>query len=221
MKKSMIVLAAAALIPLTSVAQDSKTPPAKPTGAKEVVPGKALIQTIKLDEYVKNVGPDEIIEKMDSTGKGNPDIFVVFKKNENGSRQLIMQSFDLNRDKKIDLVKKFEKGKMVRTEMDLDYDGMVDVVSEYDVANGELKKKIQADGATNIWKYYFQNELRKKEVDRNSDGRPDMWVYFRNGKVLRTEIDQNFDGRIVRVEGALSPNKGKKTATGATVPTEP
>jgi hypothetical protein len=91
----------------------------------------------------------------------------------------------------------------------------VDVVSEFDVATGELKRKIQADGNTNIWKYYFRNELRKKEVDRNSDGKPDMWVYYRNGKVLRTEVDQNFDGKIIRIEGPLNPTKDKKTTAKA------
>lgn len=171
---------------------------------------KALIHAIKLDDYLKNLQPNEVLEKMDSSGKGDADIFIIFKKNDDGSRQLVTQLFDLNRDKKIDLVKHFEKGHLVRTEADLDYDGYVDVVSDYDPQSGELKKKIQADGATNIWKYYFHNELRKKEVDRNSDGKPDMWVYYRNGKILRTEIDQNFNGKIVRVDGALSPNKGKR-----------
>ena len=96
--------------------------------------------------------------------------------------------------------------------MDLDYDGIVDVVSEYDPITGELKKKTQADGTTNIWKYYFKNELRKKEVDdRNSDGKPDMWVYYRNGKVIRTEVDKDFTGKIVRIDGPLNPVKDKKS----------
>jgi len=181
------------------------------SGGDEVVKGKVLVHTIKLDEYLKNIGPGQVLEKMDSQGHGNPDIFVISRKNDDGSKTLIMQLFDLNRDGKIDLVKHFEKGKLIRTEMDLDYDGKVDVVSEYDPQTGELKKKIQADGTTNIWKYYFKNEIRKKEVDRNSDGKPDMWVYYRNGKVIRTEVDKTFDGKIVRIEGPLNPNKDKKS----------
>lgn len=180
--------------------------------AQEVAKGKALVQTIKLDDYLKNLDPDEVVEKLDSLGKNNPDIFIIFKKKEDGSKQLVMQLFDLNRDGKIDLAKHFEKGKLVKTEMDLDYDGAVDVVSEFDPQTGELRKKIQADGTTNIWKYYFHNELRKKEVDRNSDGKPDMWVYYRNGKVVRTEVDKNFDGKIIRIDGPLNPNKEKKSA---------
>jgi hypothetical protein len=183
----------------------------KPGKAEEVVKGKALVQTIKLEEYLKNLKDDEVVEKMDSQNKNKPDIFIVFKKNEDGTRQLVMQLFDINRDGKIDLVKHFEKGKLVKTEIDLDYDGYVDVVSEYDPVTGDLKKKIQADGSTNIWKYYFKNELRKKEVDRNSDGKPDMWVYYRNGKVIRTEVDKDFTGKIVRIDGPLNPVKDKKS----------
>ncbi len=178
---------------------------------KEIEKGRSLVQTIKLDDYVKNLKSDQILEKMDSTGKGNPDIFVIFHKNEDGTRTLMMQLFDLNRDQKVDLGKHFEKGKLVRTEADLDFDGKVDVVSEYDSQSSELKKKTQADGDTNIWKYYFHNEIRKKEVDRNADGKADMWVYYRNGKVTRTEVDQNFDGKVIRIEGPLNPSKGKKT----------
>ena len=164
---------------------------------KAVQPG---IRTIKLQSYLENLGPDQILEKMDSAGKNSPDIFVVFKKSETGAKTLQYQAFDLNRDGKVDLVKTFVNGKMVRTEMDLDYDGVVDVVSDYDPKTGEIVKKTQADANTNIWKYYFKNELRKKELDRNQDGKPDMWVYYRNGKILRTEIDQKFDGHATRVE---------------------
>lgn len=171
---------------------------------------KSLIHEIKIGDYLKNLSESQVLEKMDSTGKGNPDIFIVFNKKEDGSKQMTMQLFDLNRDGKIDLVKHFEKGKLVKTEADLDYDGKVDVVTDYDPVTSEIRKKTQADGSTSIWKYYFKNELRKKEIDRNADGKPDMWVYYRNGKVLRTEIDQNFNGKIVRVDGSLDPNKMKK-----------
>lgn len=175
-------------------------------------PSPVALKAIKLDSYLKNMAPEDVLEKMDSAGKNEHDIFIVFKKNPDGTRQLSMQFFDLNRDKKIDLAKFFEKGKLARTETDLDYDGIVDVISLYDPISGELKKKIQADGDTSITKYYFKNELRRKELDRNADGKPDMWIYYRGGKVSRTEIDKNFDGKAIRIEGPLNPNAGKKTS---------
>ncbi|MBK9292899.1 MAG: hypothetical protein IPM57_00375 [Oligoflexia bacterium] len=166
---------------------------------------------VKLGDYLKNLTESQVLEKIDSQGKNNPDIFIVFEKKEDSAKTMLMQLFDINRDGKIDLVKHFKKAKLVRTETDLDYDGVSDVESEYDGQSGELKKKTQADGATFIWKYYFKNELRKKELDRNSDGKPDMWVYYRGGKILRTEIDKDFNGKIVRVEGSLIP-EGAKTS---------
>lgn len=176
---------------------------------------KAIVQKINLEANLKNLKPDEAVEKMDTTGKGQPDIFIVYRKGEKGLKQLVRQLFDINKDSKIDLIKYFEKGKLVRIEEDNTYEGVVDVVSEYDPLSGELKKKTMADGSTNIWKYYFKNEIRKKEVDRNSDGKPDVWVYYRNGKVIRTEVDKNFDGKIIRIEGPLSPTKDRAASKAA------
>ena len=188
-----------------------------PESDLEVVKGKALIHRIKLNDYLKNLNPNQVLEKMDSRGKGEPDIFIVYDKSDDGTKHLAMQLFDLNRDGNIDLVKHFDKGRLVKTEADLDYDGFVDVVSEYDPVSGDLKKKTQADGETNIWKYYVKNELRRKEIDRNSDGKPDMWVYYRNNRILKTEIDEKFNGKSIRrIDGPLDPTKGKKAAAAAT-----
>lgn len=179
-----------------------------PGKADEIVPGKILVRTIRLQEYLTQLDPDEVVEKRDSLGGDNPDIFIVYKKKDDGSKILVLQLFDLNRDGKIDLVKQYEKGKLVREEKDSDYDGITDSVTEYDPATGAVKKKSQADKHTNIWTYYVKNEIYRKEVDRNFDGKPDMWVYYRKGKIYRTEIDKNFDGKkIVKIDGPYNPSE--------------
>ncbi len=179
-----------------------------PGRAEEIVPGKILVRTIKLQEYLTQLDPDEVVEKRDSLGGDNPDIFIVYKKKDDGSKILVLQLFDLNRDGKIDLVKHYEKGKLVREEKDTDYDGITDSVVEYDPLTGAVKKKSQADKHTNIWTYYVKNEIYRKEVDRNFDGKPDMWVYYRKGKIYRTEIDKNFDGKkIVKIDGPYNPSE--------------
>lgn len=160
---------------------------------------RLLIREIKIKDYLKDLEPDQIVEKIDSQGKGKPDIFIVYNKKEDRPKTLAMQLFDLNRDGKIDLVKFYDKERLIRTESDLDFDGVVDLVTEYDPVTGDVRKKIQADSSTNIWSYYFKKELKKKEIDRNFDGKPDMWVYYRNGRPYRTEIDRNFDGKVVQV----------------------
>ena len=179
-----------------------------PGKAEEIVPGKILVRTIRLQEYLTQLEPDEIVEKRDSLGGENPDIFIVYKKKDDGSKVLVLQLFDLNRDGKIDLVKHYEKGKLVREEKDTDYDGITDSVVEYDGATGAVRKKSQADKHTNIWTYFVKNEIYRKEVDRNFDGKPDMWVYYRKGKIYRTEIDKNFDGKkIVKIDGPYNPSE--------------
>lgn len=167
-------------------------------------PSKNPLLKIDLKSYVEKVPDDMTLEKMDSEGKGNPDMFTVFKTSDAGQRVLVRQMFDFNRDGKIDLANHFQKGKRVKSEYDLDYDGKIDSISEFNIESGELEKKTQIENNNLIWKYWHKSELRRKEVDRNGDGEPDMWVHYRNGRVVKTEIDVGFDGKNIRLEGNLN-----------------
>lgn len=159
------------------------------------IPKNYNIKKINLNNYMNELGKKYVIEGQDSKSKGQDDIFIVFEK-KGKAKNLSMQLFDLNRDKKIDLVKHFEGNKFIRSEADLDYDGNVDVASFFDTETKELKQKILSDGQQLIWKYWHKNELRKKEIDRNADSKPDMWVFYRNGKLVKTEVDDNYDGKV-------------------------
>jgi hypothetical protein len=169
---------------------------------------KASILAIDFKKYYENLSDNYNVEKMDSMGKGTTDMISVFLKGDNGERILAYQLFDVNRDGKLDMANVFQKGKRIRTEFDLDYDGKVDTVSEYNPESGELERKITLENNALTWRYWYKNELRRKEIDRNADDKPDMWVHYRNGKVLKTEVDVNFDGKNIRVEGDLS--KGRR-----------
>lgn len=162
---------------------------------------------IDFKKYSEGLGNDMIVEKMDSTNKGRPDMITVFKKGNNQERILSHQLFDFNRDGKIDMAAHFQKGKRIRTEFDLDYDGKVDSVSEFSLETGELLKKTLVESDTLLWKYWHKGELRRKEVDRNGDGEPDLWVHYRNGRVVKSEIDVNFDGKNIRVESDLTKSQ--------------
>jgi hypothetical protein len=156
---------------------------------------------LNINSYLKVDGIENVIEKLEPQEKDQPIMHVIFKKEKDsaGEKVLVMQLFDFNRDGKIDLAKHFKRKLLVKSEMDLDYDGKVDVISNYDEQSGELLQKVQSDGKTNIWKYWFKGELRRKEIDRNSDKKPDMWVHYRNGTVVKTEVDVNYDGQDMRV----------------------
>lgn len=164
---------------------------------------QTIVGKINLNKYLDVTQANLGIEKVDSANKGKPDLIVIFKKSDGASKEPVMHLFDLNRDGKIDLAKHFISAKLSRVEADLDYDGIVDVVSYLDPKTAETTQKVMADGSSNIWKYYFKNELRKKELDRNGDGKPDIWVYYRNGRVMSTEVDKDFKGTIVKINGPL------------------
>lgn len=166
-----------------------------------------VITDVDLKSYMDNLPDDFVVEKMDSQNKGSPDMFIVFKKGDNQSRNLIYQLFDFNRDGKIDMVNHFQKGKKIKTEFDLDFDGKVDSVVEYDPESGQPASKTLVEDGNLTWKFWHKAELRRKEVDRNADGKPDMWVHYRNGHAIKTEIDVNFDGKNIRLEGDLSKNR--------------
>ncbi len=155
---------------------------------------------IQLDAYLQPSHPEMTVESMDTKGDGKNDTHFVFLKSDGDSKVLLKHLFDLNGDQKIDLAKHFEKGKVYKVEADLDFDNKADVVSEYDPKTGELLKKTQSDGKTNIWRYWHEGKLRLKEMDRNSDGKPDIWVHYRSGKVVKTEVDVGFDGKTIKVQ---------------------
>ncbi len=161
---------------------------------------RPLVRAIRMGDYLKSLESYQTVEKADSQNKGKPDIFLVYSKKDGGGRSLLMQLFDLNRDGRIDLVKFYDRDRLARAEADLDFDGKVDLITEYDFVTGEVRRKSQSDGHTNIWTYLSKGKVSRKEIDRNSDGKPDLWVYYKDGKTIKTEIDKNFDGRVVKLE---------------------
>lgn len=153
---------------------------------------------INLNKYIEP-RPEIIIEKIQSQEDGRVTAYFVFEKKINDlDKKLIMQVFDLNGDGKMDLAKFFTNKTVTRAEYDLDHDGKVDDVSEYDPKTGELLKKTISQGASNIWKYWYKGDLRLLEMDRNNDHKPDMWIHYRKDKVVKTEVDSNYDGKSIK-----------------------
>jgi hypothetical protein len=154
---------------------------------------------IDLNKYIEPKSKEIIVEKLPSQEDPKVTTYFIFEKKINDiDKRMIMQAFDLDGDGKIDLVKHFQNKTVVREEYSLNHDGKVDEVSEYDPKTGKLLKKTLAFGATNMWKYWFKDELRLVEMDRNNDKKPDMWQHFRKGKIVKTEVDANYDGKQIK-----------------------
>lgn len=153
---------------------------------------------INLNKYIEPRA-EIIVEKIQSQEDNKVTAYFVFEKKVNDlDKKLIMHVFDLNGDGRMDLAKFFTNKTVTRAEYDLDYDGKVDDVSEYDPKTGELLKKTVAQGNSNLWKYWYKGELRLMEMDRNNDKKPDMWIHYRKDKVVKTEVDSNYDGKSIK-----------------------
>lgn len=155
---------------------------------------------LSLSQYVDTKRSDWIVEKQKSLEDSKITVAFVFeKKDTDVERKLLMQVFDLNGDNKWDLARHYRNKVLVKLESDLDFDGKVDDVTEYDAKTGKLLKKTVAFGGTNEWRYWFNDELRLKEIDRNNDKKPDMWLHYRKDRIVKTEVDSNFDGKQIKM----------------------
>ncbi len=57
------------------------------------------------------------------------------------------------------------------------------------------------DKKTDKWVHYdIYERLTEIGYDTNFDGKPDVWEYYKNGKVYKKEIDTNFDGKPDKIE---------------------
>jgi hypothetical protein len=116
-------------------------------------------------------------------------------------------AFDLNHDGKPDLWVYTVKAKtadgreydrVVRKEMDINWDGKVDIVRYYD-ENEQLVKEtldLDFDGKVDQWNYYEKGVLVRKERDLAYSGKPDLWIYYENGQIVRKERDTNHSGKV-------------------------
>jgi hypothetical protein len=81
--------------------------------------------------------------------------------------------YDYNHDGKPDYILNYRRGKLIKSEADRNFDGMMDA-----------------------WTFYDSEERPEhEEFDENFDGRPDLWVFYKNGQPVRFEQDTDFNGQ--------------------------
>src|SRR3954454_8560977 len=113
---------------------------------------------------------------------------------------------DTNQDKKPDVTKMYETREiggaktqvLTCKQVDLNYDGRVDIVYHYDQAGVISFEEfdLDFDGKFDLWTYYQNGKKVREEMDTNYDRRPDFTKYFENDKLVRIERDTNNDGRV-------------------------
>ncbi len=132
-------------------------------------------------------------------------------------------SLDRNQDKRAEIRSTFEKGLLVKKEMDTDGDGSMDQMEFYGAGevlvrmiedkphrplitwyyeNGDLPSRAQEDtdrdGAVDIWYWYHADgSLAQVHEDTNRDGKADLWeTYDKSQAVVKRQRDLDFDGQV-------------------------
>ncbi|MBU8897033.1 hypothetical protein KRR26_15550 [Corallococcus sp. M34] len=145
---------------------------------------------------------DEQVTEMDVNGDHSPDVWtysVTVKSPDGRERErVVRKELDLNWDGKVDLTQYFdEHGEKVREVMDLDYDGKVDATYTFEKGlkvKGE--RDIDGDGRPDSFLFFEKGVLVRKENDNNHDGRVDYWEYWEGNQVDRIGEDVDGDGNV-------------------------
>jgi len=140
---------------------------------------------------------NESEQSFDLNGDEKPDVWRHYV--QKGKNKILSHKvFDLNFDGKPDFKRVYTPaGKVVRDELDMDFDGDVDRIVYYKDNRLERKEvSLQGDERPEVFKYYNKKgKLYYLEGDRDADSVLDYWEYYRDGKLARRGHDRNKDGK--------------------------
>lgn len=128
--------------------------------------------------------------------------FSVARKGEDGKEfdALVRKELDINWDGKVDISRSYAtNGQLEREELDLDFDGKIDQVNIYE--SGVLVKKerdLDYNGSPDLWVFFEKGQIGRKERDTNADGKIDYWEYWEGEQVDRVGEDLDGDGNVDR-----------------------
>ena len=140
---------------------------------------------------------NESEQSFDLNGDLKPDVWRHYT--QKGKDKILSHKvFDLNFDGRPDFKRVYtEAGKVVRDELDMDFDGTFDRIIYYKDNRLERKEvSLQGDKRPEVFKYYNKKgKLYYLEGDRDADSVLDYWEYYRDGKLARRGHDRNKDGK--------------------------
>lgn len=147
---------------------------------------------------------NEKVTQYDLNRDKKPDVFVftVPARTEEGRDfdRLVRKELDLNWDGRVDISRTYTENEQVESEkIDLDFDGKIDQVNFYE--KGVIVRKerdIGYTGKPNTWIFYEKGKIVRKERDNDGDGKIDYWEYWENDQVDRVGEDLDGDGNVDR-----------------------
>lgn len=159
----------------------------------------------KLSENIRQKrNGNEKVTEYDLNGDKRPDVwtFTTMGKGPDGKdvEKLVRKELDVNWDGKVDISQNYDEREQVqRAALDLDFDGKVDQVNFYE--KGVIVRKesdLTSTGKPSLFRYYEKGKLVRKERDTNADGRIDYWEYWEGDQVDRVGEDLDGDGNVDR-----------------------
>ena len=155
------------------------------------------------EEYIDPVEISEDTEgfksvKLDLNGDRQADVTNYLRVGEGpeGGR-MVRKEIDLNFDGKIDVIQIWKDGQMTQEQIDADFDGQMEWTDFY--SGGERIRAewdTQFDGSPDIIRYYEDGKLKKLEMDTSGDQKMDYWEYYEEGVMQRSGKDTDGDGKI-------------------------
>lgn len=194
-------LAAWVLTPLLSLACATTGQPTSYERTESATAPAEQSQAAK-NSAVARPNPGEEVVQNDLSGDGRPDSFKYFvpSASDDGTLVLVRREMDLDFDGRLDLWNWYRAdGELERQAFDLDFDGRVDVVAYFEdgvVVRKEIFQRF-AD-RPDTFKFYEKGRLVRVERDRSGNGRVDTWEYWVGDQIDRIGQDLDGDGNIDR-----------------------
>ena len=137
----------------------------------------------------------EKVTEKDTNGDKTADVWVYVV-----AERMVRKELDINWDGRVDITPFYDaREEREREAMDLDFDGKVDSVYFYEKGiNTRRERDLNGDGRPDVWVYYEKGRLARKERDSNGDSRVDYWEYWENEQVDRVGEDLDGDGKVDR-----------------------
>lgn len=142
--------------------------------------------------------PDKFQRRdLDLNKDGKPDAYQ-FVQIVDDQPRIVRKEIDVNFDGKVDVIRILDdKGNLIEERLDTDFDGKIDVVVHFQ--NGQIVLKtydMNFDNKIDVWRTFEKGVIVKEEGDMNFDGVVDLWEYYEGGVLDRVGVDRNGDGTV-------------------------
>jgi hypothetical protein len=166
---------------------------------------------------------DQVVRRFDLDGNGEPEVVRFYKRTktsnqegddsseqENGDssdsnkeegRRLVRKEIDVDYDGQIDVVRHYtENGELDREKVDLDRDGTFDIVNHFKGESELARKELLGKKGKQVVaiRFYAEGKLSKVKRDTDANGTFDYWEFYQDEELKRIGYDEDGDEKVDR-----------------------